>query len=327
MNSQTESSTGLVNQAAASPSADCQASRVSAVRRFNRFYTQVIGVLHEGLLDSPFSLTEVRVLYELAHSADPTAAALCQALSLDAGYLSRILQRFDKEGLIHKRRSEQDARQSHLSLTEAGQQVFEELSQRSSQEITDLLQALPDTDQQKLIESMQSVEQLLSRDHKVHAPVILRQHRPGDMGWVVWRHGIYYAREFGWNEGFEALVAKLVADFVQNYKPEHERCWIAECDGRNVGSIFLVQESESVARLRMLYIEPEMRGLGLGRRLVEECVNTARQLGYRKMVLWTNAGLHAARHIYEAQGFKLLSEETVSSFGRDEIYQDWELIF
>ena len=303
--------------------------RVEAVRRFNRFYTQQIGVLNEGLLRSPFSLTEVRVLYELAHREQPTAAELGKALGLDAGYLSRILRGFKKEGLIDSEPSEADGRQSLLSLTERGQDAFATLNARSYDEIGAMLGELSAAAQDRLIEAMHTIEGLLGAqpDHaKVdRAPYVLRPHQPGDMGWVVHRHGVLYAQEYGWDEQFEALVASIVARFIQHYEPKQERCWIAERDGEIVGSVFLVKRSKTVGQLRLLLVEPSARGLGIGKRLVSECVRFARQVGYRKVTLWTNSVLHAARHIYEEAGFHLVREERHHSFGHDLIAQTWEL--
>ena len=299
--------------------------RVGAVRRFNRFYTQQIGVLQERLLRSSFSLTEARVLYELAHRDKPTASELGKELSLDPGYLSRILRRFKKRGLIRKEASKSDARQSFLSLAERGTEAFRTLNARSSEEITKLLQDLPMIGQVRVIEAMQAIEELLGRRAPEKASYILRPHQPGDMGWVVHRHGILYAQEYGWDERFEALVAGIVAQFIQRYDPERERCWIAEQDGTPVGSVFLVRASKTVAKLRLLLVEPRARGQGIGRRLVNECVRFARQKDYRKVTLWTNSVLDAAKHIYESVGFRLIHQVPHQSFGQDLIGETWEL--
>jgi DNA-binding MarR family transcriptional regulator/GNAT superfamily N-acetyltransferase len=298
---------------------------VEAVRRFNRFYTQQIGVLTDGLLNSQFSLTEARVIYELAHHEQTTASALGGELGLDAGYLSRILQNFKKRGLIDKQPSETDRRQSVLRLTEAGQESFAILNARSHHQIEAMLNRLAPEDQQRLVAAMRGIEELLGArpEHKV--PYILRPHQPGDMGWIVYRHGVLYAEEYGWDEQFEALVASIVAKFIQDYAPKRERCWIAEMNGEIVGSVFLVQQSDTVAKLRLLLVEPKARGLGIGTRLVGECVRHARQLGYIRLTLWTNSVLLAARRIYEQAGFKLMSQEPQHSFGHDLISETWQL--
>jgi len=299
--------------------------RVAAVRGFNRFYTRQIGVLHEGLLRSPFSLTELRVLYELAHRAKPTATELARELGLDAGYLSRILRGFKKRGLINRKPSPADGRQSLLRLTDRGQDAFATLDARARDEIRVLLRDLPPGEQSRLVEAMHTIEALLGAGPETKAPYLLRPHQPGDMGWVVHRHGVLYAQEYGWDEQFEALVAAIVAKFIRRYDPKRERCWMAEKEGEIVGSVFLVKKSKTVAQLRLLLVEPKARGLGIGRRLVEECVRFARQSGYRKMVLWTNSVLDAARHIYQESGFRLIEEEPHHSYGHDLIGETWEL--
>jgi len=299
--------------------------RVEAVRRFNRFYTQKIGVLHEGLLSSPFSLTEVRVLYELAHRERPVASELGKDLGLDPGYLSRILSNFKAKGLIESRHSEQDGRQSILGLTKKGKTAFAPLNERARDEISILLGALGESDQIRLVKAMESIKELLSPTPKNKGPYLLRTHQPGDMGWVVHLHGMLYAQEYGWDDTFEALVAGIVAKFIQNFDPKRERCWIAEIDGEIVGSVFLVKESETVSKLRLLIVHPKARGLGMGKRMVNECLRFARQAGYRKTMLWTNNVLLAARHIYETMGFKLVLEEPHHSFGRDLVGETWEL--
>jgi DNA-binding MarR family transcriptional regulator/N-acetylglutamate synthase-like GNAT family acetyltransferase len=299
--------------------------RIEAVRRFNRFYTQQIGVLQEGLLRSPFSLTEARVIYELAHHEKTTATELGNELSLDAGYLSRILSGFKKRGLIDKQPSKSDGRQSILWLTEQGQDAFAMLNARSHNEIEAMLNELSTEDQTHLVEAMLVIEGLLGAQPEHKVPYLLRPHQPGDMGWVVHRHGVLYAEEYGWDEQFEALVADIVAKFIQHYDPKRERCWIAEKEGANVGSVFLVKQSDTVAKLRLLLVEPKARGLGVGTRLVNECIRFARQAGYQELTLWTNNVLHAARHIYEKTGFRLVHEEPHHSFGHDLIGETWEL--
>jgi DNA-binding MarR family transcriptional regulator/GNAT superfamily N-acetyltransferase len=299
--------------------------QVEAVRRFNRFYTRQIGLLHEHLLRSPFSLAEARVIYEIAHRAPTTATALSKELGFDAGYLSRILRGFQNRSLLARKPSQTDGRQSLLSLTERGQEAFARLNAESRSEIESLLSNLPGDDQARLVNAMQAIEGLLGAPPERTGPYLLRPHQPGDMGWVVNRHGVLYAREYGWNEQFEALVAEIVAKFIKQYDAARERCWIAERDGEPVGSVFLVQRSKTVAQLRLLLVEPKARGLGIGARLVNECVRFARHAGYRKIMLWTNSVLHAARHIYEAAGFRLVHEDPHHSFGHDLIGQTWEL--
>lgn len=301
--------------------------RVEAVRRFNRFYTKQIGVLHEGLLNSPFSLTEARVVYELAHHEQTTATHLARELELDAGYLSRILRRLQQRGLIRRRRSDADGRQMLLTLTERGQAAFSEINAASRNEIEAMLRELSPAEQDRLLRSMQTIESLLGAPEEHRVPYILRPHQPGDMGWVVHRHGVLYNREYGWDETFEALVAEIAAAFVRDYDPRRERCWIAEKDGENVGSVFLVKhpEREGVAKLRLLLVEPHARGLGIGRRLVQECTRFARRVGYRKITLWTNSVLEAARRIYEREGYRLVHQEPHHSFGHDLISETWEL--
>jgi len=299
--------------------------RVATVRRFNRFYTKQIGLLHEGYLESSFSLAEARVLYELAHRDKPAATELAHELALDAGYLSRILRGFERRRLIRRTPSKADRRQSHLSLTERGRAAFAPLNVRSRADIGAMLDRLGPGEQRRLIEAMQTIEGFLGAPAESRAAYVLRPHQPGDMGWVVHRHGALYGQEYGWDEQFEALVAGVVAKFIQNFDPKRERCWIAEKDGEIVGSVFLVSASRTVAQLRLLLVEPKARGLGIGGHLVTECVRFARQVGYRKITLWTNSVLRAARRIYEAAGFRLVRKERHRSFGRDLIGETWEL--
>ena len=299
--------------------------RIAAVRRFNRFYTRQIGLLQDGYLDSPFSLTQVRVLYELAHRETTSASELSRELGLDAGYLSRILRGFERIGLIDRQASDIDARRSILRLTEQGREAFAPLDARSQEDIGAMLGGLPEPEQARLVEAMELIERLLGRRGEPRVPYVLRPHRPGDMGWVVHRHGVLYAREYGWDERFEALVASIVADFIERLDPRCERCWIAERGGEPVGSVFLVKGPESVAKLRLLLVEPEARGLGIGRHLVDECVRFARSVGYRTLTLWTNSVLVAARHLYEQAGFRLVHSEPHHSFGHDLVGETWEL--
>src|SRR2546430_6211651 len=299
--------------------------RVAAVRRFNRFYTRQIGLLQETLLRSPFSLTEARVLYELGRHAPTHATALGQELGLDAGYLSRILRDFERGGLLERTPSKTDGRQHVLALTGQGRNAFARLDGASRREIGTLLAQLPTARQQRLVAAMHMIEQLLGAPPQPARPGAyrVRPHRPGDMGWVVHRHGVLYAREYGWDARFEALVADIVARFIKRYDPKRERCWIAEREGEIVGSVFLVRRSDRVAQLRLLLVEPHARGLGIGARLVRECIGFARRAGYRKIMLWTNDVLHAARHIYEQAGFHLGREERHHSFGHDLVGQTW----
>lgn len=301
--------------------------RVSAVRHFNRFYTKQIGLLHEHLLHTPFSLTEARVVYELAQRDRATATELRRALGLDAGYLSRLLRRFEQRRLVARAQSPTDGRQRVLSLTPRGRRAFARLDGASRRDVAALLARLKDGEQQRLVGAMRSLEQLLGAkpEPEQGAPYRLRSHRPGDMGWVVQRHGALYAQEYGWDATFEALVAEIVAKFLRQVDPKRERCWIAERHGERVGSVFCVKESPTVARLRLLLVEPSARGLGLGARLVAECVRFARRVGYRKMTLWTQSVLHAARHIYEAAGFRLAHQGPHTSFGHDLVEQTWDL--
>lgn len=299
--------------------------RVEAVRRFNRFYTKQIGVLHEKLLRSPFSLTEARVIYEMAHREKTTATELSNELGVDPGHLSRILRGFKRRGLIARQPSKTDGRQSVLRLTNKGQNAFAAINARSHSEIEAMLNELSTKDQSRLVEAMRAIEELLGAQPEHKLTYLLRPHQPGDMGWVVHRHGALYAEEYRWDEQFEGLVADIVAKFIKHYDSERERCWIAEKDGEIVGSVFLVKESETVAKLRLLLVEPKARGIGIGTRLVDECVRFARRVGYRKIKLWTNDVLHAARHIYEKAGFHLILEEPHHSFGHDLVGETWEL--
>jgi DNA-binding MarR family transcriptional regulator/N-acetylglutamate synthase-like GNAT family acetyltransferase len=298
---------------------------VAAVRRFNRFYTRKIGVLEEGLARSPFSLVEARVLYELANRERPTAAGLGRDLGVDAGYLSRILRGFEEGGLIERRPSDTDGRQSLLALTAAGRAAFERLEQGTREQIGAMLERLSAGAQRRLLQAMRTIEFLLEAGFEPGVPYVLRPHQPGDLGWIVQRHGALYAEEHGFDEQFEALVAEIVAQFARQHDPKRERCWIAERQGRAVGAVMLVRQSDELARLRLLLVEPEARGLGIGRHLVEECERFARRAGYRRITLWTNSVLHAARHIYQKAGYRLVHQEAHRSFGHDLIGETWEL--
>lgn len=305
------------------PSAD---DPVQTVRRFNRFYTRQIGVLQEHLLRSPFSLTEVRVLYELAHREQATAGELCRDLGLDRGYLSRMLQSFEAKGWMATAPSPDDRRMVFLSLTAKGRKVFTPLERRSSSEVSAMLAKLSSSQQRKLLAAMMDIQGVLSASHQHGASYILRRHRPGDMGWVVQSHGLLYSKEYGYDERFEALVAGIVAEFIEKLDPDRERCWIAEKTGENAGCVFLVKKSASVAKLRLLLVEPSARGLGIGKRLVEECVRFAREAGYKKIVLWTQSELAAARSIYRGAGFELAGEKKHQSWGRNDLVAEtWQL--
>ncbi|HSL71712.1 MAG TPA: helix-turn-helix domain-containing GNAT family N-acetyltransferase [Longimicrobiales bacterium] len=299
--------------------------RIEAVRRFNRFYTRQIGVLQEHLLQSPISLTEARVLYELAGRAEITATELGATLGVDAGYLSRLLGSLRERGLLARSRSMADGRQSLLRLTARGQQAFARLNTASAAEIGDLLAAHTEEDQRRLVAALEVVERLLDGRYETQVPYVLRPPRAGDYGWIIHRHGVLYAQEYGWDERFEALVAEIIARFVQNFDARRERCWIAERDGQSVGCVFVVAKSKTIAQLRLLLVEPSARGLGIGRRLVDECIRFARLKGYRKLTLWTNDVLHAARHIYEQAGFQLVREQPHRDFGTNLVGQTWDL--
>ncbi|HSS71221.1 MAG TPA: bifunctional helix-turn-helix transcriptional regulator/GNAT family N-acetyltransferase [Casimicrobiaceae bacterium] len=303
---------------------------IAAVRRFSRFYTRRIGALREHLLDSPFSLAAGRVLYELAQwpgGTQPTAAALAVKLGLDPGYLSRILRSFGQRGLVAKGRHAADGRERPLALTAKGRSAFAPLDARSRAEVGAMLAALAAADQDKVVEAMRTIEGLLDAQatSAKAVPYLLRSHRPGDMGWVVHRHGALYAQEYGYDEHFEGLVAGIVAHFIEHLDPKRERCWIAEMDGEIVGSVFLVRKTKTVAKLRLLLVEPRARGLGIGARLVEECVRFARGAGYRKIALWTQSELDAARQLYARAGFRRVHSQPHRSFGKKLVAETWEL--
>jgi len=302
------------------------ASRVAAVREFNRFYTSRIGALDEGYLSSRFSLTQVRVLYELAHRGAATASELGRDLGIDTGYLSRIVRGFAGRGLLARTAAKDDARKAILRLTVRGKSTIAPLEARARHQIGALLDHVPAAEQERLVTSMRAIERGLRSGPPAAAPkVALRTHRPGDMGWVVERHGALYWEEYGWDESFEALVADIVAKFITNLDPKRERCWIAEVDGERVGSVFCVKNSKTVAKLRLLLVEPRARGLGVGSRLVAECIAFARAAGYRDLVLWTNDVLVAARRIYERAGFELVESDRHTSFGKRLVGQNWRL--
>jgi DNA-binding MarR family transcriptional regulator/GNAT superfamily N-acetyltransferase len=299
--------------------------KVETVRRFNRFYTRKIGVLDEGFLKSPFTLTEGRVLYELANREEAAATELRRELGLDAGYLSRILRSFQGKGLVARQPSPEDGRQRLLTLTERGKKAVVPLDARAREQVGAMLRDLPAPGRDRLVAAMRTIEQLLGGRPASAATCRLRTHRPGDMGWVVHRHAVLYFEEYGWDERMEALIAEIVAKFIREFDAERERCWIAERDGEPVGSIFLVKKSRRVAQLRLLLVEPSARGSGIGRQLVAECLRFARDAGYRTVTLWTNDVLHAARRIYQEAGFKLVHEEPQENFGKQLVSQTWEL--
>ncbi len=296
-------------------------SQISAVRAFNRFYTRQLGVLGQRLLGQ-FSLSEARVLYELAHRDGAAAKEIGAELDLDPGYLSRIVQKFDDDGLISRKPLPADRRQHQLSLTAKGRQAFARLDRSSHDDVSRMLRPMPESDRRRLTAAMATIEGLLG---EVHAPATLREPRPGDMGWIAQSQGACYAREYGWDSSFEALVAEIVASFIKSFDASRERCWIAEIDGAPVGSVMLVRHDDEVAKLRLLLVEPAGRGQGLGKRLVGECIAFARACGYRKITLWTQSILTAARKIYQDAGFVLVASEPHRSFGQSLIGETWEM--
>jgi len=298
---------------------------VAAVRAFNRFYTRKLGVLDQQLLKSPYSLSEARVLYELAHREDLSAKEIGAELGLDAGYLSRIVQRFDDAGLITSKPLPSDRRQNRLALTARGRQTFTKLERSMQDEVAAMLAKLPHDGTARLIGAMAVIERLLGESGGSPSPAVLREPRPGDMGWVVQSHGAFYAREYGFDSSFEGLVAEIAAKFLASFDASRERCWIADIEGAQVGSIFLVRHTDAIAKLRLLLVDPAGRGQGLGRRLVGECVAFAKASGYRRITLWTQSMLVAARKIYQEAGFKLVATEPHRSFGQDLIGETWEL--
>ena len=299
-------------------------ARIAAIRRFNRFYTRKIGVLEQQLLESPYSLTEARVLFELAHRDEPTAKEIGAQLDLDPGYLSRIVQAFMDKGLVTRKPVPSDRRQFRLALTAKGRLAYGRLNRSSHDEIGAMLEKLPRGGEERLVTAMTAIERLLD-DEAGRPEITLRVHRPGDMGWIVQQHGLLYAREYGWDISFEALCAEITAQFLKDFDPARERCWIAEIDGQQVGSVFLVKHSDEVAKIRLLLIDPAARGHGLGKRLVDECIAFARSCGYRKITLWTQSMLLAARGIYQNAGFVHVATEPHHSFGHDLIGETWEL--
>ena len=304
-------------------------TRIAAVRRFNRFYTRQIGVLRKTFLDSPYSLAEARVLYEIANAHSTTASDIGRKLDLDAGYLSRTLRNFEKRGLIVRKTSARDGRQSHLRLSPHGRKAFAPLERRSQRDVGAMLGKLAPADRARLVDAMHTIETLLAGGNAAKpqptARYTLRAPIPGDFGWVIKRHAELYAQEYQWKEPFEGLCAQIVADYANSHDPQRERCWIAEIEGENVGCIFLAKESATVARIRLLLVDPKARGFKLGDRLVDECVRFARRAGYKKVTLWTHSVLTAARHIYQKVGFKLIRTERHKSWGRPVLSEYWDL--
>jgi len=299
-------------------------TQVGLIREFNRFYTRRIGVI-DGTASSPFSLAEARVLYELAHREQPTATDIRKELGLDAGYVSRILREFERRKLVTRERSKTDERQKYLSLTAKGRRAFAPLDERSNCDVAAMLEELSPAARRQLVDSAQTIRSLLGDKPEPKAPYLLRQHQPGDMGWIVHRQAMLYAEEYGWDGSYEALAAEIVADFIKNYDPKRERCWIAEKDGARVGAVFVAKASDEVAKLRLLHVEREARGLGIGKRLVEECIRFARQAGYQKITLWTQSILHTARRIYGQAGFRVVHKKQHHSFGKNLTAETWEL--
>ena len=297
---------------------------VNAVRAFSRFYTKTLGLLRDGLLSSPYSLTEARIIFELANRGSMEVAELRSLLDIDAGYLSRILARFAKSGLATQERSKADGRRQVIQLTRRGRAAFKLLDTRSTEQVRTLLSGLGEEQQRRLVGAMKSIEEIFEPSPGPE-PYILHQPGPGDLGWVVQRHGELYAQEYGWDESFEALVARIVADYVDDRDPRRENAWIAELGGEPVGCVFCVKKDETTAQLRLLLVDPRVRGMGIGSRLVEECIRFARRTGYQQMTLWTNDVLEAARRIYERAGFTLVEEERHRSFGHDLVGQNWSL--
>jgi DNA-binding MarR family transcriptional regulator/GNAT superfamily N-acetyltransferase len=299
--------------------------QIAQIRSFNRFYTKQIGLLREQFLETRFTLTQARVLYELGRNSPLSSTALIAELGLDKGYLSRLLKGFEMQGLVKRASSSEDGRVSHVSLTAKGRREFEHLDQRSRDEIDGMLAAMSQPQRAQLSAGLKAVREAMGDSDEALQEVVLRRHQPGDIGWVVERHGELYAREFGWDSTFEGLVAEIGGAFLKNFDAQRERCWIAERGSERLGCVFLVRRSDKAAKLRLLLVEPAARGLGIGARLVNECVDFARQCGYRKLTLWTNDILVSARRIYESAGFQLTKEEKHRSFGHDLTGQFWEL--
>jgi DNA-binding MarR family transcriptional regulator/ribosomal protein S18 acetylase RimI-like enzyme len=301
------------------------AAQVADMRRFNRFYTRTAGFLNETLTRSDFTLAEARILFELAHGPSPFAVDIGRDLKLDPAYLARILKRFASIGLLVAEPDEDDRRRRRLVLTTKGKSVMADLWTKADADIGCVLSPLGEEERRRLTAAMAEIEKVLSPGGHGEQEIMIRPHRVGDMGWIIHRQAVLYAEEYGWDIGYEGLIAGICSDFLLNFKPGREYCWIAERNGAVVGSVFLVRKDEETAKLRLLYVEPSARGLGVGRRLVDECIRMARDCGYRKLVLWTNDVLAAARKIYRKAGFVLVEEERHRSFGKDLVGQNWEL--
>jgi DNA-binding MarR family transcriptional regulator/GNAT superfamily N-acetyltransferase len=305
----------------AEPAADMT---VGAIRDFNRFYTRKIGVV-DGTASSPFSLAEARVLFELARLEKPTATDIRKELGLDAGYMSRILRELERRKLVSRERAAGDERRKALSLTAKGRRAFAPLNERSSHQVAEMVETLSSAERKQLVDATQAIRRLLGDRPTPETPYLLREHQPGDLGWIVHRQALLYAEEYGWDGGYEALAAEIVAQFIKNYDSKLEHCWIAERDGARVGAVFVAKASDQIAKLRLLHVEAEARGLGIGKRLVDECIRFSRRAGYQKLTLWTQSILHAARHIYKRAGFEVVRSEKHHSFGKDLIAETWEL--
>lgn len=297
---------------------------VKAIRGFNRFYTRKIGVVG-GTASSPFSLAEARVLFELARRESLTATDIRVELGLDAGYTSRILREFERRKLVSRQHSRSDRREKFLALTAMGKKAFAALDERANHDAAAMVKKLTAPERKLLAGSLQAVRALLEGKPEPKVPYLIRLHQPGDLGWVVHRQALLYAEEYGWDNTYEALAAEIVAQFIRNFDLKRERCWIVERNGRRAGAVFVAKATEEVSKLRLLHVEAEARGMGIGKRLVEECVRFARQAGYRKMTLWTQSMLHAARHIYKETGFQIVRKERHHSFGKDLVAETWEL--
>ncbi|MFX1369027.1 MAG: GNAT family N-acetyltransferase [Promethearchaeota archaeon] len=295
------------------------------IRRFNRFYTKRIGLLNKGLLRTRFTLSQARVIFELAQKNQTTSSDIAKNLGMDPSYLSRILSAFQNEGLIERERSDIDSRQWMLKLTARGKEAFLELDGRASDEIRNMLECLSSEDQYRLLNAMSTIESVLEPNSDLASSFLIRPHRAGDIGWIIHRHGVIYTEEYGWNETFEALTAEILAKFIENSDMKRERIWIAERDGETVGSVMIVDAGDQVAQLRLLLVEPKARGMGIGRKLIEECIDFSRRNGYGKIKLWTQSNLHAARHLYLKYGFELVEEKPHRSFGHDLMAEIWEL--
>jgi DNA-binding MarR family transcriptional regulator/ribosomal protein S18 acetylase RimI-like enzyme len=299
--------------------------QVTDVRRFNRFYTRQIGVLSEGLLDTPWSLTEARVLFELANRPDLTVTGLASQLGVDAGYMSRTVTAFVKDGLVTRSRSDNDGRRRIVTLTDKGQAAYRELNERSGAEVQAMLEGLPGEARQRLLKAMSAIEDVLAERSAAGTPVLIRTHRPGDIGWIIQRHALVYGEEYRWDETFESLVVYILAQLIPTYEHSRDHIWIAELDGERVGCILAAKENEEVVHLRLFLVEPWARGRGIGRLLIREFLQFARQAGYRKATLWTQSCLEAARHLYQRAGFQKVGEESHHSFGHDLMGETWEL--